>query len=65
MLGYNLDPKEAPVGWGHICCDGTVANLESVWLVPEKLYSIEMVTNFLWPSSIGLVCSQVGTSSIL
>ena len=25
---------EHPVGWGHITCDGTVANLESIWYVP-------------------------------
>ncbi|CAL8576840.1 hypothetical protein XPA_002706 [Xanthoria parietina] len=33
MLGYNLDPeaKDAPVGWGHITCGGSVANLESIW----------------------------------
>ncbi|KIJ42392.1 hypothetical protein M422DRAFT_48239 [Sphaerobolus stellatus SS14] len=31
MLGYNLEPSKGVVGWGHICCDGTVANLESVW----------------------------------
>ncbi|KAL8784727.1 MAG: hypothetical protein Q9213_003824 [Squamulea squamosa] len=31
MLGYNLDPevKDTPVGWGHITCGGTVANLET------------------------------------
>ncbi|KAI4260572.1 MAG: hypothetical protein L6R42_004003, partial [Xanthoria sp. 1 TBL-2021] len=37
MLGYNLDPevKDAPVGWGHITCGGSVANLESIWLSIE------------------------------
>ncbi|KAL8725702.1 MAG: hypothetical protein Q9181_006313, partial [Wetmoreana brouardii] len=32
MFGYNINPevKDAPVGWGHITCGGTVANLESV-----------------------------------
>ncbi|KAL9602441.1 MAG: hypothetical protein Q9219_001865 [cf. Caloplaca sp. 3 TL-2023] len=31
MFGYNLDPKAkgVPVGWGHITCGGTVANLET------------------------------------
>ena len=32
MLGYN---EKADSGqtlyWGHIACDGTVANLESIW----------------------------------
>ena len=33
MFGYNVDPKVTDhlVAWGHIACDGTVANLESVW----------------------------------
>lgn len=33
MLGYNLKPgvKDVPVGWGHITCGGSVANLESIW----------------------------------
>ncbi|KAI0437068.1 pyridoxal-dependent decarboxylase domain protein [Xylaria telfairii] len=30
MLGYNdPDPNSAP--WGHITCDGSVANLEAIW----------------------------------
>ncbi|TFY82435.1 hypothetical protein EWM64_g1571, partial [Hericium alpestre] len=36
MFGFNIDPKDEqgrPVGWGHIACGGTVANLESVWAV--------------------------------
>lgn len=41
MLGYNRYedtlPDESgevePVAWGHIACDGSVANLESVWYV--------------------------------
>jgi glutamate/tyrosine decarboxylase-like PLP-dependent enzyme len=35
MFGYNVDPaiKDVQLGWGHIACDGTVANLESIWLV--------------------------------
>lgn len=36
MLGYNVDepsPGEEylPVGWGHLTCGGTVANLEAIW----------------------------------
>ncbi|THV00047.1 PLP-dependent transferase [Dendrothele bispora CBS 962.96] len=33
MLGYNIDKDDTsrPVGWGHIACDGSVANLEAVW----------------------------------
>ena len=33
MFGYNIDEnnKTLPLGWGHITCDGTIANLESIW----------------------------------
>lgn len=33
MFGYNIDIAkiDQPVGWGHITCGGTVANLESIW----------------------------------
>lgn len=40
MLRYNLSPNSTgnpnsadnlPIAWGHITCDGTVANLESMW----------------------------------
>ena len=36
MLGYNTaaDPKP----WGHITCDGTVANLESMWAARNLKY---------------------------
>ena len=32
MFGYNVEPEitDQPVAWGHITCDGTIANLESV-----------------------------------
>ena len=32
MLGYKeTDSDGQPLYWGHIACDGTVANLESIW----------------------------------
>jgi glutamate/tyrosine decarboxylase-like PLP-dependent enzyme len=32
MIGYNIDEKKkGPLGWGHVTCGGTVANLESMW----------------------------------
>jgi len=36
MFGYNINTmkKDTQVGWGHITCGGTVANLESMWYVP-------------------------------
>lgn len=34
MLGYKeRDDDDNPLYWGHIACDGTVANLESIWYV--------------------------------
>lgn len=32
MFGYNIDPNISPQGWGHITADGTIANLESIWV---------------------------------
>ena len=40
MLGYTVtckkpskpdDDEQKTVPWGHIACDGTVANMESMW----------------------------------
>ncbi|CAH0051282.1 unnamed protein product [Clonostachys solani] len=33
LFGYNVDSEstEEPIGWGHITCGGSVANLESMW----------------------------------
>lgn len=33
LLGYDVDASDPAAGWGHIACDGTVANLESIWYV--------------------------------
>ncbi|KAI1311839.1 pyridoxal-dependent decarboxylase domain-containing protein [Xylaria venustula] len=32
LFGYNINPDntDAPTGWGHVTCGGTVANLESI-----------------------------------
>lgn len=40
MFGFNVDPKNSsePVAWGHITCDGTVANLESMWVARNLKY---------------------------
>ncbi|KAF5492470.1 putative L-tyrosine/L-aspartate decarboxylase [Colletotrichum siamense] len=36
LFGYNIneDDTESPTGWGHVTCDGTVANLESMCICP-------------------------------
>ncbi|KAJ8515142.1 hypothetical protein ONZ45_g7400 [Pleurotus djamor] len=31
LVGYETDKEKADRGWGHITCDGSVANLESMW----------------------------------
>jgi glutamate/tyrosine decarboxylase-like PLP-dependent enzyme len=43
LFGYNIDPNnlDAPTGWGHVTCDGTVANLESIWIARNlKFYPL-------------------------
>ncbi|KAE8368365.1 pyridoxal-dependent decarboxylase domain protein [Aspergillus caelatus] len=45
MFGYNTDEhkKELPLSWGHITCDGTVANLESIWVARNlKFYPLTL-----------------------
>ncbi|KAI1419520.1 pyridoxal-dependent decarboxylase domain-containing protein [Xylaria sp. FL1777] len=45
LFGYNIDPNstEAPTGWGHVTCDGTVANLESIWVARNlKFYPLSL-----------------------
>ncbi|KAF2971517.1 hypothetical protein GQX73_g2076 [Xylaria multiplex] len=41
LFGYNIDEDntEAPTAWGHVTCDGTVANLESIWVGGSLLTS--------------------------
>jgi glutamate/tyrosine decarboxylase-like PLP-dependent enzyme len=36
MLGF--DPDGAPAPWGHITCDGSVANLEAMWAARNLKY---------------------------
>jgi len=31
MVGYSVSENMPPRSWGHITCDGTVANLEALW----------------------------------
>lgn len=41
MLGYELSNPAEPRPWGHITCDGTVANIEAVWASRNvKLYPL-------------------------
>jgi glutamate/tyrosine decarboxylase-like PLP-dependent enzyme len=40
LFGYNIDEDnlETPTGWGHVTCDGTVANLEAIWVARNLKY---------------------------
>ncbi|OJJ31330.1 hypothetical protein ASPWEDRAFT_747212 [Aspergillus wentii DTO 134E9] len=41
LFGYNI--KDEPLPWGHITCDGTVANLESIWVARNlKFYPLAL-----------------------
>ncbi|KAJ4254500.1 hypothetical protein NW762_010099 [Fusarium torreyae] len=43
LFGYNIDPQKSPVSWGHITCDGTIANLESIWVARNlKFYPLSL-----------------------
>ena len=45
LFGFNTDPTnhELPVAWGHITCDGSVANLESMWVARNlKFYPLSI-----------------------
>ncbi|KAI8630680.1 pyridoxal-dependent decarboxylase domain-containing protein [Xylariaceae sp. FL1651] len=45
LFGYNIKPDDtdAPTGWGHVTCDGTVANLESIWVARNlKFYPLSL-----------------------
>jgi glutamate/tyrosine decarboxylase-like PLP-dependent enzyme len=57
LFGYNTDTHKSPVSWGHITCDGTIANLESIWVGkyshPNPSLSVKMYANM----------GQHGTSS--
>ncbi|KPM44453.1 hypothetical protein AK830_g2118 [Neonectria ditissima] len=35
LFGYNIHEEKSPLAWGHITCDGSVANLESIWVVTD------------------------------
>ncbi|KAK7053228.1 hypothetical protein VNI00_003851 [Paramarasmius palmivorus] len=42
MVGYKI--KSEPKPWGHITCDGSVANLESMWAARNlKFYPLSLV----------------------
>ncbi|KXH51499.1 hypothetical protein CNYM01_07651 [Colletotrichum nymphaeae SA-01] len=42
MLGYNRQ-DENPAPWGHITCDGSVANLEAIWATRNlKFYPVSL-----------------------
>ncbi|KAE8147892.1 pyridoxal-dependent decarboxylase conserved domain protein [Aspergillus avenaceus] len=44
LLGYETKRVAgSPAGWGHVTCDGTVANLESIWVARNlKFYPLSL-----------------------
>ncbi|KAK8120714.1 pyridoxal-dependent decarboxylase conserved domain protein [Apiospora kogelbergensis] len=45
LFGYNIleDNRDAPTGWGHVTCGGSVANLESIWVARNlKFYPLAL-----------------------
>jgi glutamate/tyrosine decarboxylase-like PLP-dependent enzyme len=43
MLGYDTSDTADPLPWGHITCDGSVANIEALWSARNlKYYAISV-----------------------
>uniref|UniRef100_D8Q5H7 L-tyrosine decarboxylase C-terminal domain-containing protein n=1 Tax=Schizophyllum commune (strain H4-8 / FGSC 9210) TaxID=578458 RepID=D8Q5H7_SCHCM len=43
MLGYPMDTESTIQPWGHIACDGTIANMESMWVARNlKFYPLSV-----------------------
>ena len=57
MLGYPVpdqgtEPSCAPVPWGHITCDGSVANIEALWAARNvKFFAFALRAALLDPNS--------------
>ena len=45
MLGYDM--KATPTPWGHITCDGSVANIESMWASRNLKYQAAAIARAL------------------
>ena len=58
MLGYNTDVEkpDLPLAGGHITCDGSVANLESLWYVSNVYICLTLTYSwFTWTKNEGIV----------
>ncbi|NKN12286.1 pyridoxal phosphate-dependent decarboxylase family protein [Rhizobium laguerreae] len=64
MLGYEISGADAPRPWGHITCDGTVANIEAVWAARNvKLYPLAVQEALRTDSSLaGAAGIEIATS---
>ncbi|KAF9463112.1 pyridoxal phosphate-dependent transferase [Collybia nuda] len=55
MLGYNFtlkpDPNNPIVGWGHIVCGGSIADLESMWVARNLKYYPLSLKNAMKPGA--------------
>ncbi|EEB93640.1 hypothetical protein MPER_07671, partial [Moniliophthora perniciosa FA553] len=56
MVHYNIEDNGQPRAWGHITCDGSVANLESMWAAMEKGQPLDFIADtFTVPTCTGTV----------
>ncbi|KAK1446929.1 hypothetical protein CCUS01_02488 [Colletotrichum cuscutae] len=65
LFGYNIKEEntEAPTSWGHVTCDGTVANLESMWVGMYQLSPYNIGYSYL-PSSKPEVLSPFASQGL-
>lgn len=60
MLGYRLagageQENDAPMPWGHITCDGTVANIEALWAARNLKY---------YPLAVKMAAEVIGGAAL-
>ncbi|KAK9779600.1 hypothetical protein SCAR479_03666 [Seiridium cardinale] len=67
LFGYNTDEDnpDAPVGWGHITCGGTVANLESICALVYVLMVVQARNLKYYPLSLREAMKGDGPLSFL
>lgn len=66
MLGYSVDKvANGTRAWGHITCDGTVANIEAIWAARNlKLYPVSIKAALLDEHNAALAAGRDLTISL-
>jgi hypothetical protein len=49
LIKYNTNPDKKPTAWSHITCNGSVANLESMWAGKNSFCLYRLVLTFSSP----------------